>query len=41
MNSLLTPKEQKKMISYGKPNGTTYKTGGTTASKKSSITLKK
>lgn len=41
MNSLLTPKEQKKMISYGKPNGTTYKKGGTTASKKSSITLKK
>jgi hypothetical protein len=41
MNSLLTPKEQKKMISYGKPNGTTYKKGGTTASKKSGYDIKK
>jgi hypothetical protein len=41
MNSLLTPKEQKKMISYGKPNGTTYKKGGATASKKSGCGCKK
>lgn len=41
MNSLLKPEEKKKMISYGKPNGTTYKKGGTTASKKSGCGCKK
>lgn len=41
MNSLLDKKEKSKMISYGKPNGTTYKRGGTTASKKSGCGCKK
>jgi len=41
MNSLLTSKEKKKMISYGKPNGTTYKKGGAVASKKSGCGCKK